>query len=287
MLISIQQSPHSIPIGRDVKSPKAQATNLSKDGKTQICIGSAEELKKEIGKSIAAGNMDSNPLGNFTPGDNSKDNYESFDFHKPYVDKIILTSENGEKLYREPTLIDVWFDSGSMPYAQFHYPFENKETLGNYFPADFIAEGVDQTRGWFFTLHAIATMVFDSVSYKTCVSNGLVLDTKGNKMSKRLGNAVDPFETIAKYGADATRWYMITNAQPWDNLKFDISGIDEVRRKFFGTLYNTYAFFVLYANIDNFTYSEEEIPTEKRPELDRWILSELNTLIKNFLLFQS
>ena len=254
---------------------------LSKDGETRICIGSAEELKKEIDKSVKAGNMDSNPLGNFTPGDNSKDNYESFDFHKPYVDEIILTSENGDKLYREPALIDVWFDSGSMPYAQFHYPFENKETLDNYFPADFIAEGVDQTRGWFFTLHAIATMVFDSVSYKTCVSNGLVLDSKGNKMSKRLGNAVDPFKTIGKYGADATRWYMITNAQPWDNLKFDISGVDEVRRKFFGTLYNTYAFFVLYANIDNFTYSEEEIPNEKRPELDRWILSELNTLIKN------
>ncbi|NOX46501.1 MAG: isoleucine--tRNA ligase [Chlorobi bacterium] len=258
---------------------------LSKDGKTQICIGSAEELKKEIDKSIAAGNMDSNPLGNFTPGDNSKDNYESFDFHKPYVDKIILTSENGEKLYREPTLIDVWFDSGSVPYAQFHYPFENKETLDNYFPADFIAEGVDQTRGWFFTLHAIATMVFDSVSFKTCVSNGLVLDPKGNKMSKRLGNAVDPFKTIDKYGADATRWYMITNAQPWDNLKFDIAGVDEVRRKFFGTLYNTYAFFVLYANIDNFNYSEDEIPNEKRPELDRWILSELNTLIKNVGIF--
>ncbi len=258
---------------------------LSKDGKTQICIGSAEELKKEIDKSIAAGNMDSNPLGNFTPGDYSKDNYESFDFHKPYVDKIILTSENGEKLYREPTLIDVWFDSGSVPYAQFHYPFENKETLDNYFPADFIAEGVDQTRGWFFTLHAIATMVFDSVSFKTCVSNGLVLDPKGNKMSKRLGNAVDPFKTIDKYGADATRWYMITNAQPWDNLKFDIAGVDEVRRKFFGTLYNTYAFFVLYANIDNFNYSEEEIPNEKRPELDRWILSELNTLIKNVGIF--
>jgi isoleucyl-tRNA synthetase len=184
-------------------------------------------------------------------------------------------------MFREPMLIDVWFDSGAMPFAQFHYPFENKDNLNEYFPADFIAEGVDQTRGWFFTLHAIATMVFDSVSFKTCLSNGLVLDAEGNKMSKRLGNAVDPFETIEKYGPDATRWYMITNAQPWDNLKFDLGGIDEVRRKFFGTLYNTYAFFALYANIDGFDYSEKETQLEKRPELDRWIISELNTLIKN------
>jgi hypothetical protein len=183
-------------------------------------------------------------------------------------------------MFREPDLIDVWFDSGAMPYAQFHYPFEKGDHLNDYFPADFIAEGVDQTRGWFFTLHAIATMVFDSVAYKTCVSNGLVLDKNGNKMSKRLGNAVDPFQTIAKFGADATRWYMITNAQPWDNLKFDTDGIVEVQRKFFGTLYNTYAFFALYANIDGFTYDQEEIPMEQRPELDRWILSELNTLIK-------
>ncbi|MBM3436788.1 MAG: class I tRNA ligase family protein, partial [Bacteroidetes bacterium] len=196
------------------------------------------------------------------------------------VDDIILVSDDGNKMFRDPSLIDVWFDSGSMPYAQFHYPFENKENLSEYFPADFIAEGVDQTRGWFFTLHAIATMVFDSVSYKTCVSNGLVLDAEGNKMSKRLGNAVDPFQTIEKYGPDATRWYMLTNAQPWDNLKFDVAGIEEVKRKFFGTLYNTYAFFVLYANIDGFDYSEPEILVSKRPELDRWILSELNSLIK-------
>ena len=225
--------------------------------------------------------MTKNPLADFNPGDNSKENYETFDFHKPYVDEIILVSPAGKKMFRDPSLIDVWFDSGAMPYAQFHYPFENKENLGEYFPADFIAEGVDQTRGWFFTLHAIATMVFDSVAYKTCVSNGLVLDAHGNKMSKRLGNAVDPFETIEKYGPDATRWYMMTNSQPWDNLKFDDAGIDEVKRKFFGTLYNTYAFFALYANIDGFTYSEPEIPVEKRPELDRWIISELNSLIKN------
>ncbi len=253
---------------------------MSEDSEEQSCIGSAEELKAEIEKSIEAGFLKSNPLENFVPGDNTKENYETFDFHKPYVDDIVLVSPTGKKMYREPALIDVWFDSGSMPYAQFHYPFEKKDKLNEFFPADFIAEGVDQTRGWFFTLHAIATMVFDSVAYKTCVSNGLVLDSKGNKMSKRLGNAVDPFETIQKYGPDATRWYMITNAQPWDNLKFDSNGIDEVRRKFFGTLYNTYAFFALYANIDGFTFSQEEIPVEKRPELDRWIISELNSLIK-------
>ena len=255
---------------------------VSEDRKEQICIGSAEELKKEIEKSIEQGFMEENPLKDFVPGDMSKENYESFDFHKPYADKIVLVSPSGKKMYREPDLIDVWFDSGSMPYAQFHYPFENKENFtGEKFPADFIAEGVDQTRGWFFTLHAIATMVFDSVAYKTVISNGLVLDKKGNKMSKRLGNAVDPFSTLEKYGPDATRWYMITNAQPWDNLKFDLDGIAEVQRKFFGTLYNTYSFFALYANIDGFTYSEEDISFENRPELDRWILSELNSLIIN------
>lgn len=254
---------------------------MTEDASEKICLGSAEELKKEIEKSIEASFMTKNPLGDFIPDDNSKENYETFDFHKPYVDDIILVSPSGKKMFREPTLIDGWFDSGAMPYAQFHYPFENKKNLEEYFPADFIAEGVDQTRGWFFTLHAISTMIFDSVSYKTCVSNGLVLDYQGNKMSKRLGNAVDAFETIEKYGPDATRWYMITNAQPWDNLKFDVAGIDEIRRKFFGTLYNTYAFFALYANIDGFTYVEEEIPIDQRPELDRWIISELNTLIKN------
>ena len=246
-----------------------------------MCIGSAEQLKTEITRSIEAGYMTSNPLEDFVPGDNTTENYETFDFHKPYVDDIVLASPSGKKMYREPMLIDVWFDSGAMPYAQFHYPFENGRNLDHFFPADFIAEGVDQTRGWFFTLHAIATMVFDSVAYKTCLSNGLVLDAQGNKMSKRLGNAVDPFETIEKYGPDATRWYMMTNAQPWDNMKFDLNGIDEVRRKFFGTLYNTYAFFALYANIDGFSYAEEEVPIHERPELDRWILSELNTLIRN------
>jgi isoleucyl-tRNA synthetase len=253
---------------------------VTEDMSEQICIGSAEELQKEVLKSIEAGFMKENPMANFVAGDQSKENYETFDFHKPYVDDIVLVSPSGKKMHREPTLIDVWFDSGSMPYAQFHYPFENKETLDEYFPAEFIAEGVDQTRGWFFTLHAIATMVFDKVAFKTCVSNGLVLDAEGNKMSKRLGNAVDPFETIETYGPDATRWYMITNSQPWDNLKFDTAGVDEVKRKFFGTLYNTYAFFALYANIDGFTYHEGEIPIKERPELDRWILSELNTLIK-------
>ena len=243
------------------------------------CIGSVEELKQEIGKSVEAGFMKKNPLDKFVPGDFSDENYESFDLHRPYVDEIFLVSPSGRKMIREIDLIDVWFDSGAMPYAQFHYPFENKE-LEHYFPADFIAEGVDQTRGWFFTLHAIAVMLFDSVSYRACVSNGLVLDKEGNKMSKRLGNAVDPFETIQKYGPDATRWYMMTNAQPWDNLKFDLEGIAEVQRKFFGTLYNTYAFFTLYANIDGFTYAEEEVPFGKRPEIDRWILSELNSLIR-------
>ncbi len=251
----------------------------SKDKNEQICIGSVAQLKDEIEKSVAAGFMKKNPLESFVPDDQSNSNYNLFDLHRPYIDEIILVSEKGQKLFREPDLIDVWFDSGAMPFAQFHYPFENKD-LAKYFPADFIAEGVDQTRGWFFTLHAIATMAFDSVSFKTCISNGLVLDKKGNKMSKRLGNAADPFETIKKYGPDATRWYMITNAQPWDNLKFDIEGIGEVQRKFFGTLYNTYAFFALYANIDGFKYDEEEIPVEERPELDRWILSELNSLIK-------
>ncbi|MDG1135929.1 MAG: isoleucine--tRNA ligase [Bacteroidales bacterium] len=243
-------------------------------------IGSAEELKNEIDKSMQAGFMDKNPMASFEPGDMSSENYLTFDFHRPYVDEIILVSDSGKEMMREPGLIDVWFDSGSMPYAQFHYPFENKEIFENNYPADFIAEGVDQTRGWFFTLHAIASMLFDSVAYKTVVSNGLVLDKNGNKMSKRLGNAVDPFETINLYGPDATRWYMITNSQPWDNLRFDISGIDEVKRKFMGTLFNTYSFFALYANIDGFTFSEDEVPVNERTELDRWILSELHTLIK-------
>ena len=252
----------------------------TEDKTEQIAIGSAEELKAKVEKAIEANVMDNNPLADYEPGNMSVENYETFDFHRPYVDNIVLISESGKKMYREPGLIDVWFDSGAMPYAQFHYPFENVEVFKNNFPADFIAEGVDQTRGWFFTLHAIATMMFDSVAFKTVVSNGLVLDKAGNKMSKRLGNAVDPFETIEKYGPDATRWYMITNSQPWDNLRFDIEGIDEVRRKFLGTFYNTYAFFALYANIDGFTYNEEEIPVEERTELDRWILSELNSLIK-------
>ncbi len=251
----------------------------TKDGEEEIIIGSVEELQKEIEKSVAAGFMEDNPLKDFVPGESTEENYTTFDLHKPYVDRIVLVSPKGQKMYREPDLIDVWFDSGSMPYAQLHYPFENKEKFAQYFPADFIAEGVDQTRGWFFTLHAIATMLFDSVAYKAVVSNGLVLDKHGNKMSKRHNNAVDPFETIEKYGADATRWYMLTNSQPWDNLKFDSKGVDEVRRKFFGTLHNTYSFFALYANIDGFSYAEEEIPVAERPELDRWILSELNTLI--------
>ena len=246
----------------------------------EICIGSVAKLKVEIEKSVKAGVMKTNPLENFNPEETSEENYHSFDLHRPFVDDIILVTDDGLPMYRETDLIDVWFDSGAMPYAQYHYPFEQTRKLDTYFPADFIAEGVDQTRGWFFTLHAIAVMLFDSVSYRTCVSNGLVLDKNGNKMSKRLGNAVDPFETINKYGPDATRWYLITNSQPWDNLKFDVEGIEEIRRKFFGTLYNTYAFYSLYANIDGFSYSEPEIAISERPEIDRWILSELNSLIK-------
>jgi len=246
----------------------------------EICIGSFEQLKSEIDKSIDAGVMDTNPLAEFEVGNFSDSNYNFFDMHKPYVDSIVLVSSTGKAMKRESDLIDVWFDSGSMPYAQLHYPFENKAIFEKNYPADFIAEGIDQTRGWFFTLHAISTMLFDSVAYKNVISNGLVLDKNGNKMSKRLGNAVDPFSTIDKYGADATRWYMISNAQPWDNLKFDEDGIIEAQRKFFGTLYNTYSFFALYANIDGFKYSENKTPISERTELDRWILSELNSLIK-------
>ena len=256
----------------------------SEDGE-EICIGSVEELYNEIEKSVAAGFMTENPykkLG-FQPGVYNKENYDKIDLHRPYVDDIILVSASGKPMKRESDLIDVWFDSGAMPYAQLHYPFENKELVDSrsYYPADFIAEGVDQTRGWFFTLHAIATMVFDSVAYKNVISNGLVLDKNGNKMSKRLGNAVDPFGAIEKFGSDPLRWYMITNSSPWDNLKFDTDGVDEVRRKFFGTLYNTYSFFALYANVDGFTYAEEDVPMNERPEIDRWILSLLNSLIKN------
>ena len=243
------------------------------------CIGSMEELMTEIDRAVAAGVMQENPYKEFRAGDMSKENYDKIDLHRPYVDRIVLVSSKGEPMRRESDLIDVWFDSGAMPYAQQHYPFENKEGFGEVFPADFIAEGVDQTRGWFFTLHALATMEFDSVAFKNIISNGLVLDKNGNKMSKRLGNAVDPFEVLDRYGADATRWYMITNSQPWDNLKFDCDGVDEVRRKFFGTLYNTYSFFALYANVDGFTGREAEVPVVKRPEIDRWIISLLNTLV--------
>ena len=253
----------------------------TEDTKEEKIIGSVEELVTEINKSVAAGFMQENPFKDFKVGDMSETNYDLIDLHKNIVDEIVLVSDSGKPMKRESDLIDVWFDSGSMPYAQVHYPFENKELIdnGKAFPADFIAEGVDQTRGWFYTLHAIATAVFDTISFKNVMSNGLVLDKNGQKMSKRLGNAVDPFETLAKYGADATRWYMISNANPWDNLKFDVEGIEEVRRKFFGTLYNTYSFFALYANLDGFTYAEAEVPLEKRPEIDRWILSELHTLI--------
>ena len=258
----------------------------SEDGAEQIVIGSAEELKTQIDNSVAKGFMQTNPLANFVVGNFSKENYNTFDLHKPYADTIVL-EKNGKKLFREPDLIDVWFDSGAMPYAQVHYPFENKELIDKkkYFPADFIAEGVDQTRGWFFTLHAIATMNFDSVAYKNVVSNGLVLDKNGNKMSKRLGNAVDPFETLEKYGADATRWYMISNAAPWDNLKFDIEGIGEVQRKLFGTLYNTYGFFSLYSNVDGFVVDEKnQTPIENRIELDKWIISKLQSLVEDVTL---
>ena len=255
---------------------------ISEDGTEKKCIGSVAELVEEIEKSIQAGFMQENPYQGFIAGDYSKENYDKIDLHRPYVDDIILVSDSGQKMYREKDLIDVWFDSGAMPYAQLHYPFEHREDIDQKlrFPADFIAEGVDQTRGWFFTLHAIATMAFDSVAFKNIISNGLVLDAKGNKMSKRLGNAVDPFSTIATYGSDPLRWYMITNSQPWDNLKFDMAGIDEVKRKFFGTLYNTYGFFALYANVDHFRYAEAEVAIEERPEIDRWILSLLNSLIK-------
>ena len=243
------------------------------------CIGSMEELTAEIERAVAAGVMKENPYKEFRVGDMSKENYAKIDLHRPYVDQIVLVSSKGEPMRRESDLIDVWFDSGAMPYAQQHYPFEHREGFGEVFPADFIAEGVDQTRGWFFTLHAIAAMLFDSVAFKNIISNGLVLDKNGNKMSKRLGNAVDPFEVLDSYGAEATRWYMITNSQPWDNLKFDRDGVDEVRRKFFGTLYNTYSFFALYANVDGFTGREAEVPVARRPEIDRWIVSLLNTLV--------
>ena len=254
----------------------------TEDKKEEICIGSVAELKAEIKKSVEAGIISEDIYANFEVGNMSDENYATIDLHKNIVDQIILVSPSGKPMQRESDLIDVWFDSGSMPYAQWHYPFENKELIdeNKSFPADFIAEGVDQTRGWFYTLHAIGTMVFDSVAYKNVVSNGLVLDKNGQKMSKRLGNAADPFETLETYGADATRWYMISNANPWDNLKFDKEGIEEVKRKFFGTLYNTYSFFTLYTNIDGFSYLEEDIPLLERPELDRWILSELHTLIQ-------
>ena len=257
----------------------------TEDGAEEKCIGSLEELMAEIDKSVKAGFMKSNPWPNFKVGDYSKENYDpkNIDLHRPYVDNIILVSDSGKPMKRETDLIDVWFDSGAMPFAQMHYPFENKDVVdnGEFYPANFIAEGVDQTRGWFFTLHAISTMVKDSVAFKAVISNGLVLDKNGNKMSKRLGNAVDPFGAIEKYGSDPLRWYMITNASPWDNLRFDEEGVDEVRRKFFGTLYNTYSFFALYANVDGFDYSQAEVPMNERQEIDRWIISLLNTLVKD------
>jgi len=254
----------------------------TEEGDEEICIGSYEELKAEIEKSVKAGFMKQNPLNDFNVGDFSKDNYEKFNIHRPLVDEIVLVSPSGKLMKREADLIDVWFDSGAMPYAQLHYPFENKDKIdkGTFYPADFISEGVDQTRGWFFTLHAVAGMLFDSVAFKNVISTGLLLDKSGNKMSKRLGNVIDPFSTIEKYGSDPLRWYMITNASPWENLKFNLDGVEEVRRKFFGTLYNTYSFFALYANLDNFNFSQAEIPNAERPEIDRWIISLLNTLVK-------
>jgi len=259
----------------------------TEDGKEEQIIGSVEELKEGMKAAIEAGFMQEDIFADFEVGNMSKENYEKIDLHKNIVDQIVLVSPSGKPMRREADLIDVWFDSGSMPYAQWHYPFENKDLIdeGKFFPADFIAEGVDQTRGWFYTQHAIGTLVFDSNAYKNVVSNGLVLDKSGKKMSKRLGNAVDPFKTMSTYGADATRWYMISNANPWDNLKFDIEGIEEVRRKFFGTLYNTYSFFSLYANIDKFAYKEDNLPITDRPEIDRWIISELNSLIEEVTAF--
>ena len=257
----------------------------NRDTKEEICIGSVEELYDEIEKAVAAGVMPSNPLKDrgFVPGDMSQENYDKIDLHRPYVDQIWLVGKSGAVLKRELDLIDVWFDSGAMPYAQIHYPFENKEQLDKrvVYPADFIAEGVDQTRGWFYTLHAIATMVFDSVAYKAVISNGLVLDKNGMKMSKRLGNAVDPFGAIEKYGSDAVRWYMITNSAPWDNLKFDEEGVQEVSRTFFGKLFQTYSFLTMYANVDGWSYEEADVPMNERPEMDRWILSCLNSLVRD------
>lgn len=254
----------------------------TEDGTEEICIGSVEELKNEVEKAVQAGIMDENPLKGFIPGDFSKENYSKFDLHKHWVDKIFLVSSSGKKMVRESDLIDVWFDSGAMPYAQVHYPFENKESFDKVYPADFIAEGVDQTRGWFFTLHAIAVMLFDSVAYKNVISTGLVLDKNGDKMSKsKPETLIDPFDSIEKFGSDPIRWYMITNARPWDNLRFDIAGVEEVKRKFFGTLYNTYSFFALYANLDGFNFSEKEIPNNEKPEIDKWIISLLNTLVKD------
>ena len=257
----------------------------TEDRSQMKCIGSVKELMEEIDRSIEAGVMNAHPFPEFKVGEYNKQNYELIDLHKPYVDDIVLVADDGQPMHREPDLIDVWFDSGAMPFAQWHYPFENKDGFEKVYPADFIAEGVDQTRGWFFTLHAISTMTKDSVAFKNIISNGLVLDKNGNKMSKRLGNAVDPFKAMDKYGTDPLRWYMITNAQPWDNLKFDISGVEETSRKFFGTLYNTYSFFSLYANIDGFTYDEVDVPVEQRPEIDRWVLSLLNSLKREVLTF--